>query len=134
MDAANPDFAPDSFDQIISIEAAFHFNTRAQFIKNAYEILKPGGSITFTDILFNDTDAVGSWSVPESNRITDLTIYNQQCVDPGFKVVRQYDITEISWAGFCNHISKFPGMQKMAEKLLPSVSAYIFTQLEKPAR
>jgi erythromycin 3''-O-methyltransferase len=49
-DATSIPIAAGSIDGIISVEAAFHFPSRAAFYDEAMRVLKPGGVITMSDI------------------------------------------------------------------------------------
>lgn len=44
-------FANGSVDRVLSVEAAFHFDSRAGFLSEARRVLRPGGRIVLTDIV-----------------------------------------------------------------------------------
>jgi SAM-dependent methyltransferase len=49
-DATRMPFADASFDGVISVEAAFHFPSRARFFSETYRVLRPGGVLSMSDI------------------------------------------------------------------------------------
>jgi SAM-dependent methyltransferase len=49
-DATRLPFRDASFDGVISVEAAFHFSSRAVFFAEALRVLRPGGVLTMSDI------------------------------------------------------------------------------------
>ncbi len=49
-DATRMPFADGAFDGVISVEAAFHFPSRARFFAEAYRVVRPGGVLTMSDI------------------------------------------------------------------------------------
>lgn len=131
MDATKMNFPDDYFDLIISVEAVFHFDTRIDFLQNAFRLLRPGGQLVFSDILFNNTDWVGKWSVPEANLITDIKDYTKLCTDAGFKVMNCVDITTSSIKGFCNYLRNVLNMTTLADGLEHSVKTYLLVSLKK---
>lgn len=134
MDATKMLFPTASFDLIISVEAAFHFNTRKDFLEQAYRMLRPGGQLIFSDMLFHNTEWVGSWSVPAENLITDINIYKKACVDIGFEILQCRDIKATTLSGFCSYLRQTEKMNELAEGFENSVIAYLLTSLKKDHR
>lgn len=102
MDATALDFPAGYFDRILCVEAAFHFDTRADFLGEAYRVLRPGGWIAISDLLVDDIEVFGESHVPEENRTDDLDAYRQVWRQAGFGDLSLVDATEPCWKGYCD--------------------------------
>lgn len=99
-DAARLDFPDGSFDGVLCVEAAFHFQTRAAFLAEAYRVLRPGGRLALSDMLTAD-DWPGAWTVPAANHLAGPAEYADLLAAAGFTDVRIDDRTDACWGAYC---------------------------------
>ncbi len=107
MDACNMKFKENSFDTIISIEAALHFPSRSQFLNKAFEILKPNGTIVIADFLFEKKLNKGiQWMTPNSNIISSEE-YKELFAKMGFRDISSEDATDKTWIPYLNNLKSW---------------------------
>lgn len=100
MDATQLDFADASFDNILCVEAAFHFDTRQEFLAEALRVLKPGGTLALSDILMTLEAERSRPYRTEANYLTGPEEYAELLGSLGYRNVRIDDVTERSWFPF----------------------------------
>jgi SAM-dependent methyltransferase len=101
VDAAQLAFRDGCFDGVVSVEAAFHFRSRAAFLREVYRVLRRGGTLALSDILFADASIIGDWMVPRENAITSPGDYCARLTATGFERVSLKDSTTECWGAFC---------------------------------
>lgn len=136
MDATHLALHDASIDAAISVEAAFHFQSRGDFFNSAYRVLKPGARLVLTDILFATNEWAGGWTVPEANALDGLEAYGALCSERGFVIEALEDITASTWLGFCAHLRERAAagthaLADLAANLERAASVYLIAQLRK---
>lgn len=117
------DFPDASFDRVLALECAFHFDTRDQFVREAFRVLKPGGSIAIADMLpvpgkkpSRATAFARRYGhVPEAN-VYDREEYSQRLSAVGFGDVLVESIRQDVFPGMANYSrQRVEGNKKMDE-------------------
>jgi len=136
MDATELAFPGEHFDTVMCVEAAFHFKTRDKFLREALRVLKPGGSLVLTDMLFRGfMKPIGDLGqVPPANFAKDIADYRTRLAAAGFGNIDVKDATQACLTGFRRHLARWPssqrrrGRMKLGKSILMSmVSATIAT-------
>jgi cyclopropane fatty-acyl-phospholipid synthase-like methyltransferase len=136
-----------SFDAVICVEAAFHFNTRKKFLREAHRVLKSGGCLMLTDILMTRAAERQRKFRLEENFVNGPLQYAEILKECGFNTVEVEDATIFSWEGhFWNVVNsllaKFLSgeidLVRLKDKLertyrvVPDIVYYILATARKP--
>jgi microcystin synthetase protein McyJ len=157
-DAAKmPEIATASFDKIMAIECAFHFNTRQLFFQEAFRVLKPGGILVVVDILpakdfpleQHTLEEIRYFLSADVRMYADTNIYSQQTYEEylqaaGFNPVKLQSIKDKVVMQFADHLDHAPVQNpEVAEKvkryarafreLLMVYGDYVLVTAKKPA-
>jgi MPBQ/MSBQ methyltransferase len=114
MDATRLDFPAAHFDAVICVEAAFHFDTRDTFLGEALRVLKPGGSLVLSDMLFRDfMRPIGELGqVPRANFAPDIASFRARFAGAGFEAIHVQDATRACLGGFRRHLARWPASER----------------------
>lgn len=107
MNAVEMTFEDGFFDNIMCIEAAFHFDTRRKFLEDAHRILKEGGRLVMSDVLFTSADRLEQYAVfpgPE-NHLATVDDYRALLQEIGFRDAVVEDTRREVWGAHFLYIA-----------------------------
>lgn len=119
-------FPDKHFTNVISIEAAEHFNTRQTFLEEAYRVLKPGGGISIGDFTLKQEpktfmeklvveSARALWKVPDDN-VYSIEVYKERLKLAGFENVEAREVGASTIPGYYYEQSR-PEVKKAVGKI-----------------
>jgi len=107
MDATSLDFPDETFDLVLCVEAAFHFDSRRDFLREAFRTMRRGGTLLMADILFHDTpeaDKTILWPVAKANAVRGMSEYLDVLRECGFEVREHREGLDPCWKDFCKSL------------------------------
>lgn len=133
-------FLDGSFDIVFSLEAPFHFNTREDFLQEAFRVLKPHGKLVLADIINIDsaktiknkimqTLGCNFWQVPKANRYT-MTTYQQILFNSGFTEINIESIWQEVYPHWLQYIKTVIDSPWIKEKFSPIFRYFLLTSLK----
>ena len=122
-DASKLKYENDFFDKVISVEAAFHFNTREKFLKESYRVLKTKGILCIVDCLprIIDNEALNKLAfkhigIPDENLI-GIETYSDMLKKIGFTQIEFHNLSEYVLPYF-NELTKIGNWRNDAKIVL----------------
>ncbi len=106
-------FAPERFDAVVCVDAAYHFSPRADWLLAAHASLRPGGRLAYTDLTITAGSARG-WLLRRAARMcgldgSDLATHeaqSQRLLDLGFDAVRAERLDDEVLGGFARFVAR----------------------------
>jgi SAM-dependent methyltransferase len=107
MDATDLEFDDATFGTVVCVEAAFHFRTRERFLREAYRVLRPGGWLTLSDMLYTRWSTEMSPVLHPANYVPDVAAYRAVLESVGFEEIQVVDTTQDSYVRSLEHLLDF---------------------------
>lgn len=128
----------ETFDKVVSLEAAHEFMTREAFFSEAYRVLSPGGRLVTTDILPLPGRKVQHFTINPANNYSRI-VYAEKLWQAGFVNVKILSLRELvlkpfeKYMGTLAHGRGLAGKWRMFKRhRLNSQVDYVLAIADKP--
>ena len=126
-DASRLDLPSESVDRIFCVEAAFHFNTRMDFLREAFRIMKSGGLLVFSDVLYTRS----IYGIPTENTGLSLEQYENDIRKIGWDIETNLDITSFTGSPYLQLLCE-SGFERAGRTWIKLLEHYFLISLVKP--
>ena len=128
-------FEAASFDKVVALESAFHFDSRADFFEAAWRVLRGGGRLVTTDILplarrqgglagcLSEAVAALFWGIPWTN-LYPRRVYADRLLAAGFEDVMVASIRGHVFGPFSRYLARRLREPGALSRLDPVFAAY----------
>jgi|GEM_PF-3237152 len=128
----------ETFNKVVSLEAAHEFMTREDFFREAYHVLAPAGRLVTTDILPLPGQKVQHFTMHPANNYSRI-VYAEKLWHAGFINVRIRSIRDLVLKPFTKHMETLANARGLSGKWrmfrrrrLSSKLDYVLATADKP--